>query len=41
MSKLKLDAIAHPGWDISFWFAVLSQVLGVVVGLTALFLFYH
>jgi hypothetical protein len=31
----------QPGWDIAFWFAVLSPVLGVLVGLLALFLLVH
>ncbi|HET9368571.1 MAG TPA: hypothetical protein VFO22_10900 [Candidatus Udaeobacter sp.] len=29
------------GWDVFFWFAVLSPVLGMVVGFLALVLFYH
>lgn len=29
------------GWDIAFWFAVLSPLLGVLVGLLALFLLVH
>jgi len=28
-------------WDISFWFAVLSPVFGILAGLLAAFLIYH
>jgi hypothetical protein len=33
--------LASTGWDVSFWFAVLSPVLGILVGFLALLLFYH
>jgi hypothetical protein len=29
------------GWNIAFWFAVLSPVIGVLVGFLALFLLVH
>jgi len=29
------------GWDISFWFAVSSPLLGVLTGLVALMVFYR
>ncbi len=29
------------GWDMAFWFAILSPALGVLVGFLALLLFYH
>ena len=29
------------GWDVAFWFAVLSPALGILVGLLALFLIYR
>jgi hypothetical protein len=41
MTKTKSNAIVDPGWDIAFWFAVLSPVLGILVGFLALLLFYH
>jgi RsiW-degrading membrane proteinase PrsW (M82 family) len=41
MIKTKPNAITEAGWDIPFWFAVLSPVLGIVVGFLALLLFYH
>jgi hypothetical protein len=33
----------HTGasWDAAFWFAVLSPVLGILIGFLALFLVYH
>ena len=37
----KIDGLTHPDWDISFWFAVLSPVLGIVAGFLALLFFYH
>jgi hypothetical protein len=41
MTKTKSNAITDSGWDISFWFAVLSPVLGILVGFRALLFFYH
>jgi hypothetical protein len=41
MTKTKSNAITDSGWDVSFWFAVLSPVLGILLGFLALFLFYH
>ncbi len=29
------------GWPVSFWFAVLSPVLGILTGFLALFLFFR
>jgi len=29
------------GWDVSFWFAVLSPVFGILAGFLAAFLIYH
>ena len=40
MAKTKFNDTAHPGLDISFWFAIPSPALGVLVGLIALFLSY-
>jgi len=37
----KFALFAGEGWDISFWFAVLSPAVGILVGFVALFLFYH
>jgi hypothetical protein len=39
MIRTKPNAITDSGWDVSFWFAVLSPVIGVLVGLLALSLF--
>ena len=41
MTKTKANAITGAGWDIPFWFAVLSPVLGILAGFLALFLFYR
>jgi hypothetical protein len=41
MTKTKPNAITGADWDIPFWFAVLSPVLGIVVGFLGLLLFYH
>jgi hypothetical protein len=41
MTKTKSNAIADSGWDVSFWFAVLSPVLGILVGFLTVLLFYH
>ncbi len=41
MTKTKSNAITDEGWDVSFWFAVLSPVLGILVGFLALVVFYH
>jgi uncharacterized membrane protein len=32
---------AHSGWDIAFWFAVLSPIIGLLLGFLAPFLIYH
>ena len=37
----KLRVFTGPGWDVSFWFAVLSPVFGILAGLLAAFLIYH
>jgi hypothetical protein len=37
----KIAIFTGTGWDVSFWFAVLSPVLGVLTGFLALFLFYR
>ena len=41
MNKANSNSISDSEWDVSFWFAVLSPVLGILVGFLALFLFYH
>jgi hypothetical protein len=33
------EASVGADWNVSFWFAVLSPVLGILVGFLALFLF--
>ena len=37
----KVAFITGADWDLSFWFAVLSPVLGILTGFLALLLFYH
>jgi len=37
----KSSVITESGWDVAFWFAVLSPLLGIVLGFAALFLFYR
>jgi len=37
----KIANIAGADWDVSFWFAVLSPVLGILAGFLALLFFYH
>ena len=37
----KIAIIAGRDWDVAFWFAVLSPVLGVLAGFLALFVFYR
>jgi len=41
MTKAKSNTIADASWDIPFWFAVFSSVLGVLVGFLGLLLLYH
>ena len=41
MTKTKSNAMTDSGWNVSLWFAVLSPVLGILVGFLALILFYH
>jgi hypothetical protein len=41
MTKTKSNVMTDSGWDVSFWFAVLSPLLGILVGFLALLLFYH
>jgi len=41
MTKTKSDVITDSDWDPAFWFAVLSPVLGILVGFLGLLLFYH
>ena len=37
----KSNTITDSNWDIPFWFAVLSPVLGILVGFLGVLLFYH
>ena len=37
----KIASIAGADWDVSFWFAVFSPVLGILAGFLALLFFYH
>ena len=41
MTKTKANTMTDSNWDIPFWFAVLSPVLGILAGFLALLLFYH
>jgi len=41
MSKTESRAKMALNWDVSFWFAVVSPVLGILVGLLTLLLIYH
>jgi hypothetical protein len=41
MTKTKAHSITGSDRDVSFWFAVLSPVLGILFGYLALLLFYH
>jgi hypothetical protein len=41
MTETQSNAITNSGWDVPFWFAILSPVLGILVGFLAVFLFYH
>jgi hypothetical protein len=41
MTETKSKAITDSSWDVPFWFAVLSPVLGILAGFLALLLFYH
>ena len=37
--KTRHDSIA--GWDFSLWFALLSPVIGILLGILGVFLLYH
>ena len=37
----KISIVARGHWDVAFWFAVLSPVLGILVGFLALFVVYR
>ena len=41
MTKTRSHVIIHSGWDASFWFAVLSPLLGALTGVLTLFLFFQ
>jgi RsiW-degrading membrane proteinase PrsW (M82 family) len=41
MTKTKSNDSTDSAWNGPFWFAVLSPVLGILVGFLALLLFYH
>jgi hypothetical protein len=38
---MKSTTVTNSGWDVSFWFAVLSPIIGVLTGYFALLLFFH
>ena len=35
------NRIVKQNWDLSLWFAVLSPLIGALVGIFALFVLYH
>ncbi len=37
----KVAIINQTDWNVAFWFAVLSPVLGILAGFLALFVFYR
>jgi len=41
MLGAKSNTINDSGWDVAFWFAVLSPIIGVLAGFLALFVFYR
>jgi hypothetical protein len=38
---MKSTTVTNPDWNASFWFAVLSPIIGALTGYLALLLFYH
>jgi hypothetical protein len=38
MAKTSSDTMTDTGWNVSFWVAVLSPVLGMVIGFLAVLL---
>lgn len=41
MPKARSDAVTDAGWDFWFWFAVLSPLIGAVLGVLVPLLIYH
>jgi hypothetical protein len=41
MTRTRSNGITEPEWDIPFWFAVLSPVLGILTGILALLFFFR
>jgi hypothetical protein len=41
MTKANSNAMTDSGWDVPFWFAVLSPVLGMLIGVLVLLLAVH
>jgi hypothetical protein len=41
MTNTKISALRDSRWDVAFWFAVLSPLLGILAGFLVLLLFYH
>jgi len=41
MTKTKFNAMTNADWNASFWFAVLSPVLGILVAFLSLLVFYR
>ena len=41
MTKTESTRISESDWNVPFWFAVLSPVLGILIGFLVLLFFYH
>ena len=41
MIRTKPNTAPDSGWDVAFWFAILSPVIGVLIAFVALTLLYH
>jgi len=39
--EARLPVRLGPEWDFSFWFALLSPVIGILLGILGVFLLYH
>ncbi len=39
--EIKLPVRLGPDWDFSLWFALLSPLIGVLLGFLGVFLLYH
>ena len=39
--EVRLPVRLGPEWDFSLWFALLSPVIGILLGILGVFLIYH